>query len=115
MKPLLLIITFLICSQINSQNDNRIGVLLINENTMALDKQQHVAAGVLISTLSYSVTMELSKEKSKPRAMIVSLGVTSLIGALKEHIDRNEGREWSQPDFFHTVSGGIFMNLIFML
>lgn len=107
MKLLFILFPFFIYSQT--------GVLLLPEETMALDKQKHVAAGMYISTLSYAVTMELSKEKSKPRAMIVSLGVTSLIGALKEHIDSNEGREWSQPDLFHTVSGGVFMNLIFLL
>ena len=106
MKLLFILFPFFIYSQT--------GVLLLPEETMALDKQKHVAAGMYISTLSYAVTMELSKEKSKPRAMIVSLGVTSLVAAIKELSDRNT-TGFSQPDFYHTVSGGVFMNLIFML
>ena len=90
------------------------GFILLPEETMALDKQQHFAAGMYISTLSYSVTMELSKEKNKPRAMIVSLGVTSLVAAIKELSDRNT-TGFSQADFYPTVSGGVFMNIIFLL
>ena len=65
-----------------------------------IDKQEHFAAGLIVSGLSVS-----SKEVNHP--FWTSIGVATGIGLAKEAYDSRVGGKFDVPDICFTIMGGV--------
>ena len=109
MKKMLIILLILSSFKGVSQN----GLLLLDESIMKQDKQAHVMAGLLIGAISYGAMYDITNGNKKT-SMLVSLGITTLAGIVKELADKKT-TGFNEADMWHTISGGIIINLTFKL
>lgn len=91
---------------------NKIGFMLLPEKTMKLDKQMHMAGGIFTGIVGYSVSYKITKNKTK--SVLLSMSLVSLVGLTKEILDKKT-TGFSQSDFWHTFTGGVIINLVFLL
>ena len=77
------------------------------------DKQDHFVAGAAISTLTYIVVAETTKNKKK--AFWYSLGVSTLAGLTKELIDENKYKGFDSKDLLATSLGGFTVSITFQI
>ena len=82
---------------------------MLPESVMALDKQQHTAAGVFTALVTYSVSYELTDDRLK--ATIISIGASALAGWIKEIADKKT-TGFSDADLYHTIGGAVVFNLV---
>ena len=93
-------------------SQDKIGFMLLPEQTLALDKQMHIAGGIYTSALGYFVTYEITNNKTK--SAMVSVGAAALIGVIKEFADRNT-TGWDNNDLIATISGSVLFNIVVII
>lgn len=103
---LLLTLSFSIYSQ-----DSKVGWLFINENTIALDKQQHASLGILGGSMGYMVALD-SNGGRRSNAKLWGILIPTLAGTLKEWSDTNT-TGFDLEDLAYTVGGGIVATYTF--
>ena len=102
-----------------NQDFNRILFLLLLIPSLTLgqllsekDKQLHFLSGMVISSVTYQLVYQ--KTKNKKKAFIYSLGTGILAGALKEFVDKNEPNNFfDKRDLLATGFGSFTMSLTF--
>lgn len=105
MKKLFNILILLLSIHLTAQN----GWLGFNDNTVPLDKQQHIVAGLGTGTIGYTLGYEWSKGK-RSTAIWTGIGTTAVLGTIKELTDiPNTG--FNRDDLFSTIIGGVISTL----
>lgn len=103
-----LILTFLITFNLNAQE----GVLFINDDFIALDKQKHALAGMYIGGMFYSYTY--GKTNNRKTSKIVGILTPLLIGTFKELSDSNQpNNKFDWADLGYSFGGGVLATYTF--
>lgn len=87
-----------------SQNSD-FGWLLINENTIALDKQQHAAGGIWAGTTAYMIAYQ-GKDENRKRGRFWGIVTPIVLGTLKEVAD-TKTTGFDMADLGYTVADGV--------
>ena len=106
----ILALILLLSFSVNAQN-NGLGWMFINTNTIAADKQEHFAGGVFIGMSAYSLTLG-NTDGNRKKAKFWGILTPILVGTLKELSDsRSTGFDWA--DLGYTAGGGIVATYTF--
>lgn len=112
MKKTILILSIILSLNLQAQKSD-LGWLFINENTIALDKQQHAVGGIFLGTTAYMIAYQ-GKDKNRKRARFWGIVVPIVGGTLKEFADRNT-TGFDMADLGYTVAGGVVATFTFDL
>ena len=85
----------------------------ISFSQIEYDKVQHFVAGSVISTTTYWVTRDITKDKST--AFWVGLGSGTLAGITNELFDVSQGYRFDWADLGYTIAGSLTVTFIFNL
>ena len=85
----------------------------ISYSQIQYDKVQHFVAGSVISSTTYWVTRDITKDKKT--AFWVGLGSGTLAGVANELFDVSQGYRFDWADLGYTVLGSLTVTLIFNL
>jgi glucose uptake protein GlcU len=77
------------------------------------DKAMHFSAGMVVSTLAYTMAYDVTKNKKK--AFLISTGSTIVIGSLKEFADTQSNGKFDSKDLMATTLGGLVSNITLIL
>lgn len=103
MKRILTILTMLIAFSAAAQKQR--GVLLVNTELIASDKQLHFMAGAFIGSAVYGVVYGNSGGNRK-KARVAGIVVATGAGILKECYDIG-GSGFDPKDLAYTIAGGV--------
>lgn len=89
------------------------GIVLSSQGHLPDDKFKHVAAGALISYGATNIARIYFKndEKAKIKSILAGIGAATLIGILKELVDKNGSGTYDKKDAYYTILGGTLVSI----